>query len=198
MNDISSHNSGPMRLNLGSGEDRHPGFLSIDWNSFSGADILQDLNRFPYPFAESSIDEIHAFHILEHLDRPFDVMRELHRILKPGGLLHVKVPHFSRGFTHPEHSHGFDITFPLYFDARMTRFGYFGVHFKLEAQRLRWFAFPHLMRAMGYSRVIITALTGIGAVLSFVANLSPGFASRVWCYWVGGFDEIDMRFTCVK
>jgi SAM-dependent methyltransferase len=170
----------------------------VDWQPLTNADITHDLNRFPYPFADTSIDEVRAFHFIEHLDRPFDVMRELYRIIKPGGILHIKVPHFSRGFTHAEHSHGFDITFPLYFNPSFTKSGYYGINFRLELLRLRWHAFPHLMEYLGYSKVTITALNGVNAALSFLANLAPAFASRIWCFWVGGFDEIEMRFICIK
>jgi SAM-dependent methyltransferase len=186
------------RLNLGAGESKEAGYINLDWQPLTNSDITHDLNRFPYPFDDASIDEVRAFHIVEHLDRPFDVMRELHRILKPGGLLHIKVPHFSRGFTHAEHAHGFDITFPFYFDPSFTKSGYYGINFKLESMRLRWFAFPHLMESLGYSKATIATLNGVSAFLSFLANLAPAFASRIWCFWVGGFDEIEMRLICVK
>jgi SAM-dependent methyltransferase len=186
------------RLNLGAGASKDPGYINVDRQAIAEPDQVHDLNLFPYPFATSSIDEVRAFHIVEHLDRPFEVMREVHRILKPGGVLHMKVPHFSRAFTHAEHAHGFDITFPLYFNPRFTRSGYFGVHYRLDWLRLRWFAFPELLIGLGYSRALVTLLCGISAAISAIGNLSPPLASRLWCFWVGGFDEIEMRFVCVK
>ena len=36
-------------------------------------------------------------------------------VLVVAGALLVKVPHFSRGFTHPDHKRGFDVSFPLFF-----------------------------------------------------------------------------------
>lgn len=187
-----------IKLNLGAGESRKEGYLHVDWSLLAGPDIVHDLNVFPYPFDDSSIDEIFASHILEHLDRPFEVMREFHRVLRPGGELIVKVPHFSRGFTHAEHAHGFDVTFPLYFNPEFTRSGYYGVHFKLRSMRLSWLAFFHLMPFMGYGRGTIGFLRGVNACISFLANLSPAFTSRIWCFWVGGFDEIEFRFEAIK
>jgi polysaccharide export outer membrane protein len=33
-----------------------------------------------------------------------------------------------------------------------------------------------------------------GFIINFFANLSPMFCSRVWCFWVGGFEEIEFHF----
>ncbi len=188
----------PKKLNLGAGELRREGYLNIDWSPLGNPDVVHDLNVFPYPFADSSIEEVYASHVLEHLDRPFDVMRELHRILVPGGRLIVKVPHFSRGFTHAEHAHGFDVTFPLYFNPTFTKSGYIGVSFVHRSTRLSWLAFFHLMPHMGYGPVTIGVLRVVNAFISLFANLSPAFASRIWCFWVGGLDEIAFEFVCEK
>lgn len=187
---------GKKKLNLGCGEDRKEGFLHIDHNPLAHPEVLHDLNVFPYPFEEGELDEVVASHVIEHLDKPFLVMQELHRILKVDGTLEVRVPHFSRGFTHAEHAHGFDITFPLYFNPNFTKSGYYGVHFELQDMKLRWLANAHLLPFAGYGTVTISLLKGISAVISFLANLSPAFMSRIWCFWVGGFDE--MRFIFIK
>ena len=186
------------KLNLGSGEDYKEGFINIDWQPLTHADIEHDLNVFPYPFEDNAFEYIEAFHILEHLDKPFDVMTELHRILAPEGVLLIKVPHFSRGFTHSEHAHGFDVTFPLYFDFTFTKSGYFGVDFKLQEMKLHWMAFFHLLPYMGYSKLVISILHVPNFLFTFLANLSPALCSRVWCFWVGGFEEIQYKFQCNK
>ncbi len=183
------------KLNLGCGEDIKEGYVNLDWSSLVGADVAHDLNALPYPFEDNSFDLVEAFHVLEHLEKPFSVMKELHRILRPGGTLHIKVPHFSRGMTHAEHEHGFDVTFPLYFNPAFTRSGYYGVPFELHRLRLSWLAFFHLMPSMGYGKGMIGFLRGASAVISGIANLSPNFASRIWCFWVGGFDEIEFVLT---
>lgn len=186
------------KLNLGCGEDKKKGYLNVDFSPTVSPDIVHNLNQFPYPFKENSFELIEAFHVLEHLDKPFEVMKELHRILKPNGVLLVKVPHFSRGFTHAEHAHGFDITFPLYFNPSFTKSGYFGVNFKLEKMILSWLAHFHLMPFMGYGRAFIGFLRGVNYVVSFLANFSQTVTSRIWCYWVGGFEEIEFKFKCIK
>lgn len=186
------------KLNLGSGEFKEEGYINVDWQASAQPDIVHDLNILPYPFVDNSFNLIKASHVLEHLDKPFAVMKELHRLLESGGKLVVKVPHFSRGFTHAEHSHGFDVTFPLYFNKSFTKSGYFGVEFELEKLRLNWLAFFHLLPSLGYKKPTIALLKALNVVISFLANLSPNFCSRIWCYWVGGFDEIEFNFICRK
>jgi hypothetical protein len=34
--------------------------------------------------------------------------------------------------------------------------------------------------------------------MDLLANLSPYLASRLWGYWVGGFEEIEYRFQVIK
>jgi SAM-dependent methyltransferase len=182
------------KLNLGCGEDFKDGFINVDFHSHVRIDVQHDLNAFPYPFDDSSFDHVFASHILEHLDRPFLVMKELHRILKPGGTLTVKVPHFSRGFSHAEHKAGFDVTFPMYFNPAFTKSGYFGVHFDLWKMELHYVAFFHLLPYLGVGRVTIGFLKVVNSIMNFFAELSPLACSRLWCFWVGGFEEIEFQF----
>jgi SAM-dependent methyltransferase len=186
------------KLNLGCGESKKEGYINLDFHSHVSPDVEHDLNVFPYPFADNSFELIEAFHILEHLDKPFLVMQELHRILKPGGILHIKVPHFSRGFTHAEHKAGFDVTFPYYFNSQFTKSGYYGVDFIHKKTELHWMAFFHLMPYMGVSKITIAVLRVLNSIFNFFANLSPNFCSRIWCFWVGGFEEIEFKFVCKK
>jgi SAM-dependent methyltransferase len=183
-----------MKLNVGCGETKKDGYVNLDWSPLVKPDVTHDLNVLPYPFPDNTFDLIEAYHVLEHLDKPFFIMKEFHRILKPGGTLHLRVPHFSRGFTHAEHAHGFDITFPLYFMQSFTKSGFFGVEFKLELMKFHWLAFFHLLPALGYGSTTIALLRGVNAIISWFANLSPAFTSRIWCFWVGGFDELEFIF----
>lgn len=43
-------------------------------------------------FADSSFDVVSMLHVLEHDERPLDLLREVHRVLKPDGRLLVAVP----------------------------------------------------------------------------------------------------------
>ncbi|HTX18961.1 MAG TPA: class I SAM-dependent methyltransferase [Bacteroidota bacterium] len=98
-------------LDLGCGMRKRPGAVGIDVNPRSSADIIHDLNTFPYPFPDSSFDEIYCDNVIEHLDDVVKVMEELHRIAKPAGEIVVIVPFFPhrQAHTDPTHRHYFGI-----------------------------------------------------------------------------------------
>lgn len=80
-----------LKLNLGCGEDYKKGFVNVD--VCGKCDLKHDLNVYPYPFKDGSVSKVLAYHILEHLENPIKFFEELHRILKPLGVLEVIVPH---------------------------------------------------------------------------------------------------------
>lgn len=184
------------RLNLGCGEFRKDGYVNVDCFAVSEPDVRHDLDRLPYPFADDSFDLIEADHLLEHLEDPFKVMRELHRIAADGCRIKLRVPHFSRGFTHAQHKRGFDVSFPLYFNPEF-RGGYQGFALELCRLKLRWFAQPYLKKTVLPGPVYYAAVAA-GAFIDLLANLSPFFCSRLWCFWVGGFEEIEFVFKVRK
>ena len=98
----------PIKLHLGCGEDYKEGWVNVD--RYSKSDIKHDLNNYPYPFEDNSVDYILAEHIVEHLDDTLDFFTEAYRILKKGGRLRVQVPHCNAdGATYGcfEHKHAY-------------------------------------------------------------------------------------------
>lgn len=184
------------KLNLGSGEFPKEGFVNVDYYSRHSPDVIHDLDSFPYPFCDNEFDLVEMDHCLEHLRDPFRVMKEVHRITRPGGIVRIRVPHFSRGFTHADHKRGFDVTFPYYFNPAFSG-GYVGPPYKLRKLRLHWFAQPYLKKRV-MPRLLYYAGRILGAFIDFWANLSPMIASRIWCFWVGGFEEIFFELEVVK
>jgi SAM-dependent methyltransferase len=184
------------KLNLGSGEFKKEGYINVDWQEFTDPDIIHDLNVLPYPFEDNSFDLIEADHVLEHLNDPFKVMKDLHRMSQDKGTIIIRVPHFSRGFTHAEHKRGFDVSFPLYFDSSFKG-GYQGVEFELKKMKLTWFAQKYLKKqVLSFASFYFASI--LGSVLDFFANASPYFCSRIWCFWFGGFEEVEFHFSCKK
>lgn len=78
-----------MKLNLGCSDDHKPGYVNVD--CAPPADQIVNLaQRWPWP--DSSIDEIFARDVFEHLPSKIETLNEAHRVLKPGGLLDLWVP----------------------------------------------------------------------------------------------------------
>jgi len=83
-----------MNLNLGACDRAFPGFLSVD--IVPPADVIADLSQ-PWPWEDSSVDEVRAHDIFEHLPSRILTMNELHRVLKPGARATVEVPSATKG-----------------------------------------------------------------------------------------------------
>jgi SAM-dependent methyltransferase len=59
---------------------------------FGGPDILtHDISR-GLPFDDASFDFAFCIEVLEHLPNPFGALSEIHRVLKPGGVVVLSVP----------------------------------------------------------------------------------------------------------
>lgn len=98
-----------MKLHLGCGEKYLEGYTNCDVLKQVRADLHFDLNESPYPFENAVADEILMDNVLEHLDEIPQVMRELHRILKPGGRVEIWVPYAKSDWAlqDPTHRHYF-------------------------------------------------------------------------------------------
>lgn len=108
----------PRILDLGCGNKKRPNAIGVDGNSRTAADVVHDLNVFPYPFPDSSFDEIYIDNVLEHLDDVLRVMEEVHRISAPNAMVKVIVPYFRSpwAFIDPTHKHFFTVNSFAYFD----------------------------------------------------------------------------------
>lgn len=87
------------RLNIGSGQRRFDtayGWVNVDCVSRPGQvpDLLCDVGRDPLPYADNSMDFVVLSQVYEHfgLGEGHGVVREAHRVLKPGGSLILTVP----------------------------------------------------------------------------------------------------------
>lgn len=80
------------KINLGAGNLIIDGYENHDIGKHR-PEIMHsfDLNIFPYPLDDNIYDEVRMHDVLEHLDEPLKIIDEIHRILKPNGLLHMRV-----------------------------------------------------------------------------------------------------------
>lgn len=78
------------KLNIGAGTTEIEGFTAIDRKLGTEA--------YPLEYADNSVEEIRASHVLEHFDfaEAKVALAEWVRVLKPGGLIKIAVPDFER------------------------------------------------------------------------------------------------------
>ena len=83
-----------MKLNLGSGYSKIPGYLTVDIDPNVNPDYLLNLELDILPLNDNSVDEILAFHVLEHIGSGFfKLMQEMYRVCKDQSKIFIKVPY---------------------------------------------------------------------------------------------------------
>jgi SAM-dependent methyltransferase len=175
----------PRILDVGCGIHKQPGSIGIDRNPASRADVLVDLDRFPYPFADSSFDRLTAIHVIEHVNDVIRTMEEFHRLVRPGGTVRIETPHYTdfSSFCDPTHkSHLNSFSF-RYFGENHGGFGYYSaVKFREISVRVKLLA---LWRWLGFE---------------FLVNHFPRYR-RFWehylCYVVRG-KVMEFEFQALK
>jgi ubiquinone/menaquinone biosynthesis C-methylase UbiE len=100
-----------MKLNIGAGNDILPGYVNLDIAKLPGVDIVHDVNKLPLPFQDNTVDEAYAKDIIEHIQEYHLLLKDLHRIMKPGATLKIMSPHFTscNGPSDPSHCHVFAV-----------------------------------------------------------------------------------------
>jgi len=85
--------------------------VTLDFNEAVNPDVVHDLEDIPLPFADHSIDEIHAYEVLEHVGAQgdwrffFEQFNDFHRILKPGGHFYASVPMWNSAWAWSDPGH---------------------------------------------------------------------------------------------
>lgn len=190
-------------LNLGCGKTRIPDSIGVDRVLISDfVDVVHDLDVLPYPFPDAYVDEIHMYHVLEHLYNPIKKIEEIHRILKKGGILYIRVPHFSSmgAFTDITHVRPFGYySFDPFLEDGYQNF-YSDVRFEILEREIKYLG---LYPNKGFYEKYIhqnscpRAVRPFIKILNFVINLRPMFFERIWCYYVGGATEVYFKLKKV-
>jgi glycosyltransferase involved in cell wall biosynthesis len=85
-----------LKLHLACGHDYKHDYINVDLYPADNAvvDAKFDVSKLPYE--DNSVDEIRAFHIIEHFDffEGQRVLEEWYRVLKPGGRIWLETPDF--------------------------------------------------------------------------------------------------------
>ena len=114
-------------LDVGCGINKKAGSIGLDRNPASRADVLADLDRFPYPFRDSSFDALQAVHVIEHVSDVIRSMEEFHRLVRPGGEVLIVTPHYTdfSSFCDPTHRWHLNSFSLRYFGEDHGGYGYY-------------------------------------------------------------------------
>lgn len=85
--------AGQPRLHLGAGGNVLSGWLNTDYLGHFPACLHLDVRK-RFPFADESLEYVFSEHMIEHLcyDDGIRMLRECHRVLKPGGFIRIETP----------------------------------------------------------------------------------------------------------
>jgi Methyltransferase domain len=105
----------PLKIDLGCGPNPREGFVGVDMFKMKGVDIVCNLAKDKWPFADNSVDEAHASHFIEHLTNLGDkwerthFFNELYRVMKVGAKASLIFPHWcsNRYYGDPTHKEPF-------------------------------------------------------------------------------------------
>lgn len=102
----------PMKVldfGAGNGPYRHmfqgAAYIAADIEQNQAGDIDLIVGDLPLPLDDESVDLVLCIYVLEHLRDHSEVLRELHRILRPGGTLFVVTPFMYREHEAPNDFH---------------------------------------------------------------------------------------------
>ena len=160
----------PVKLNLGGGERPLPGYYHLDLVDLPGVDVQADLNEPLEALPTGSVAAIHCRHLLEHIDLLMPLLDELHRVVRPGGTIDIRVPHFSNpyGYSDTTHVRFFGLYTFFYFadpanqPSRKVPSFYSKSRFQVKSVHIR------LMHETWFDKVV-------RAVLQPLVNLSVGW-----------------------
>jgi SAM-dependent methyltransferase len=93
-------------LELGCGSrKRYPEAVGIDTLDYECVDIVGDIFEVLTHVPDRSVKAVYSHHFFEHVEDVQRLMDLLARVIRPGGLLQVVVPHFSNPYFYSDYTH---------------------------------------------------------------------------------------------
>jgi len=143
-----------LKLNMGCGHNKRPGFINVDAFAECAPDQVADLEVTPWPWPSDCADEVLFIHSLEHMGGDpkvfLAIMKELYRISADGCVVRIHAPHprHDNFLSDPTHVRAITPKMMLLFDREMNDrviaaggansplARYLGVDFELVQQRV--------------------------------------------------------------
>lgn len=105
---LDDHRSGRV-LNIGAGRDRVPGAVNVDLVPLPEVEVAASIVG-TLPFRDGSFGTVLCRDVLEHVDAA-SALREVHRVLEPGGTVVISTVHFTSSdlWVDPTHLRAFSV-----------------------------------------------------------------------------------------
>lgn len=166
-----------MKLDLGCGPKKKPGFTGVDRLQMTGVDIVYDLRIAPWPWDSGSVEEVYCGHFVEHLTgaQRIAFFNELHRVMKPGATAEIITPDWSNASAYGDPTHEWppmSYWYAAYLDKQWRdkeaphvpytcdftfRYGYtLEDWLRTETEETRKFALGHYLGAARELKVVLT------------------------------------------
>lgn len=165
-------------LDIGCGNNKHKGkeypgelqcerVIGLDIVDLPYVNIKHDMESFPYPIEDASFDNVVMHHSLEHVSKEnmknIKIIEEIHRLLKPEGILIVTVP-IGHWFTYdPTHKNYVGYWYWKYFSTDFPLNYYTTARFKLIECKL----------------IKISCFEKISPIFRHIYKISPTVAERM-------------------
>lgn len=165
----------PFNLDIACGQNKAPGFFGIDIAKTEGVDMVYDLEKFPWPIPDNSVDAAVSSHYVEHTKDIISFMNEVYRILKPGGTILLRAPYYnsSRAWQDPTHTRVISEATFLYYNQEWMKankldhygikadfdfsFGYdFMPDWAMRSEEAKAFALRHYTNVVADIQVLLT------------------------------------------
>lgn len=141
-------------LDVGCGVKKFPGSVGIDRLPGADADIVWNLDEFPWPVDANSFDQVRLIHVIEHVGDVMKTMEEIHRVLRPGGRVLMETPHYTdfSSWCDPTHKWHLNTYSFRYFGDNNAGYGYYSpVRFREISIRVKLLA---LWRYLGFEWLV--------------------------------------------
>ncbi len=115
-------------------------------------DIVGDIHNLPFP--DNSVDALVCISVLEHVEEPQKAVREMHRVLKPGGYCYIYAPFLF--YYHPEK-------------------GYYGDYYRFTVEGIKYmtrdFSSVEVRNAKGALATVMNLFPALSKKVSFFSWL---------------------------
>ena len=172
-----------IKLDIGCGKAKiSDEFIGID--ICPPADIIMDVSTEKLPFDDNSVDEVYTSHLLEHVENPLFLLKEIYRVLKKRGELTIQYPHFTDYRAHNQYHKNFLSSAVMDFYDKQSK--------STVSKMLHDAKFKIVKKQIMVYKTLILPYTYI---IAEIAKFAPDFYEKFLCYLAPAY---NVRVICKK